>query len=223
MIEWPDGDKEPTKYWLSNLSEEASLRELVYWAKIRWWVEQNYQQLKDNLGLDHFEGRSYNGWHHHVPLTMIAFGFLVMEGFRVKKNYWVDPPSCKEGVAEDAAEPPWLLSNVRLWTDGARETPPVTWRYPLQMWFTLIPFWNVAWMAWRRSPAITKRFWEKYGLTAMSSLIRKCRFAVTQPFSRLTLFRTLEKRKCAGIALRFFTVKEAVGSSSRPTGQSLSI
>lgn len=113
LIEWPTDAKEPTKYWLSNLSDEASLRELVYWAKIRWWVEQNYQQLKGELGLDHFEGRSYNGWHHHVTLTMIAFGFLVMEGFRVKKNYWVDPPSSKEGTAEDTVDPPWLLPDVR--------------------------------------------------------------------------------------------------------------
>jgi SRSO17 transposase len=113
LIEWPADAKEPTKYWLSNLPEDTPLRELVYWAKIRWWVEQNYQQLKDELGLDHFEGRSYTGWHHHVTLTMIAFGFLVMEGFRNKKNYWVDPPSCKEGVAADTAHPPWLLSHVR--------------------------------------------------------------------------------------------------------------
>jgi SRSO17 transposase len=120
LIEWPAGAKEPTKYWLSNLSDEASLRELVYWAKIRWWVEQNYQQLKDDLGLDHFEGRSYNGWHHHVTLTMIAFGFLVMEGFRVKKNYWVDPPSRKERVAEDTADPPWLLPHVRKTSSSRR-------------------------------------------------------------------------------------------------------
>ncbi len=92
----------------------------MYWAKIRWWVEQNYQQLKDNLGLDHFEGRSFNGWHHHVTLTMIAFAFLVMEGFRVKKNYWVDPPSRKERAADDTADPPWLLPNVRQTSNTGR-------------------------------------------------------------------------------------------------------
>lgn len=98
LAEWPPGEPEPTKFWLSNLSETASLQELIYWAKIRWWVEQNYQQLKDELGLDHFEGRSWTGWHHHVTLTMIAFGFLVLEGFRVKKNFWVDSPTRQEGI-----------------------------------------------------------------------------------------------------------------------------
>lgn len=99
LIEWPSEVSEPTKYWLSNLPETASLQELVYWAKLRWWIEQNYQQLKDELGLDHFEGRSWVGWHHHVTLTMIAFDFLVLEGFRSKKNYWVDPPTCPERTA----------------------------------------------------------------------------------------------------------------------------
>lgn len=96
LIEWPVGEAKPAGYWLSNLSETTALQELVYWAKIRWWIEQNYQQLKDELGLDHFEGRSWGGWHRHVTLTMIAFNFLVMEGFRSKKNYWVDPPTCPE-------------------------------------------------------------------------------------------------------------------------------
>lgn len=90
-------------------------------------------------------------------------------------------------------------------------------------WFTSIHFWNVAWMVWRHSLGITSPSGEKYGLTAMSSLIRKCRCAVTQPFSRSTLFRILEKHKCAGIALKFFSTGGAVGSSSRLTGQSLSI
>jgi SRSO17 transposase len=94
LMEWPPEVAEPTRYWLSNLPEHTSLRELVYWAKIRWWIEQNYQQLKHELGLDHFEGRSWSGWHHHVTLTMMAFNFLVLEGFRAKKNYWVDPPTC---------------------------------------------------------------------------------------------------------------------------------
>jgi SRSO17 transposase len=99
LIEWPADEPEPTRYWLSNLGEKTSLQELVYWAKIRWWIEQNYQQLKDELGLDHFEGRSWRGWHHHVTLTMIAFDFLVLEGYRQKKLYWVDPPESEAGTA----------------------------------------------------------------------------------------------------------------------------
>jgi SRSO17 transposase len=93
LVEWPLSEPEPSRYWSSNLPETATLQELVYWAKIRYLIEQNYQQLKDELGLDHFEGRSWIGWQHHVTLTMMAFDFLVLEGFRAKKNYWVDPPT----------------------------------------------------------------------------------------------------------------------------------
>jgi SRSO17 transposase len=99
LIEWPAGEAEPTRYWLSNLDENMTLTDLVYWAKIRWWVEKSYEQLKDELGLDHFEGRSWTGWHHHVTLTMIAFDFLVLEGYRQKKLYWVDPPQSQTGIA----------------------------------------------------------------------------------------------------------------------------
>lgn len=102
LIEWPPKENNPTKYWFANLPETTDLQDLVYWAKIRWFVEQNYQQLKDELGLDHFEGRSWNGWHHHVTLTMIAFAFLVLEGFRSKKNFWVDPPARQTGAPTNA-------------------------------------------------------------------------------------------------------------------------
>ena len=57
-------------------------------AKIRWWIEQGYQQLKDELGMDHYEGRSWQGWHHHVTMTMLAFGFLTLEALWLKKNFW---------------------------------------------------------------------------------------------------------------------------------------
>ncbi len=120
LIEWPPGTSEPTKFWLSNLPESTPLQELVYWAKIRWWVEQNYQQLKDDLGLDHFEGRSWAGWHHHVTLAMTAFDFLVMEGFRSKKNFWVDPPTRQERTATGTADPPWLLPDLRQAGHSAR-------------------------------------------------------------------------------------------------------
>ena len=101
-IEWSEGDPEPSKYWISNLPEQTGLRELVYWAKLRWWVEQNYEQLKQEVGLDHFEGRTWAGWHHHVTLCMIAFNFLVLETIRARKNYWVVAPSSAVGAAEDA-------------------------------------------------------------------------------------------------------------------------
>jgi len=88
LAEWPEGEEAPTKFWLANLPAEIALLSLVRFAKIRWWIEQGYQQLKDELGLDHYEGRSWQGWHHHVTLTMLAFGYLVLEGLYRKKNFW---------------------------------------------------------------------------------------------------------------------------------------
>jgi SRSO17 transposase len=75
IAEWPPGKAEPTDYWLSNLPADTPLRELVRLAKIRWRIEHDYRELKDGLGLDHFEGRSYLGWHRHVTLTALAQAF----------------------------------------------------------------------------------------------------------------------------------------------------
>src|SRR3954467_3075230 len=72
LVEWPPGEPEPTDYWLSNLPADTPLRTLVRLAKIRWRIEHDYRELKDGLGLDHFEGRSYLGWHRHVTLTALA-------------------------------------------------------------------------------------------------------------------------------------------------------
>jgi SRSO17 transposase len=60
-------------------------------TKCRWKIEQDYHQLKEGLGLDHYEGRSWNGWRHHVTLVMLAHSFLTLETLRSKKNLWVDP------------------------------------------------------------------------------------------------------------------------------------
>jgi len=75
IAEWPPGKPEPTDYWLSNLPIETPLRDLVRLAKIRWRIEHDYRELKDGLGLDHFEGRSYSGWHRHVTLAALAQAF----------------------------------------------------------------------------------------------------------------------------------------------------
>jgi SRSO17 transposase len=75
LAEWPPGEPEPTDYWLSNLPADTPLRTLVRLAKIRWRIEHDYRELKDGLGLDHFEGRSYLGWHRHVTLTALAQAF----------------------------------------------------------------------------------------------------------------------------------------------------
>ena len=102
LAEWPHKEKEPTKFWFSSLPHQAGLRRLVRLAKIRWQVEQNYQQQKDELGLDHYEGRGYRGWHHHVTMNMVAYGFLLLETLRSKKNFWVDPA---EDPPDDPASP----------------------------------------------------------------------------------------------------------------------
>ncbi len=72
IAEWPAGKPEPTDYWLSTLPTDTPLRELVRLAKIRWRIEHDYRELKDGLGLDHFEGRSYLGWHRHVTLAALV-------------------------------------------------------------------------------------------------------------------------------------------------------
>jgi SRSO17 transposase len=82
LAEWPHGEPAPTKYWLSSLPEVTPLVELVRLARLRWRVEQDYRELKGALGLDHFEGRSWPGWHHHVTLVSAAHGFLTLERLR---------------------------------------------------------------------------------------------------------------------------------------------
>lgn len=79
VAEWPADKQEPVKYWLSNLPADSALRQLVRLAKLRWRIEHDDRALKDALGLDHFEGRSYRGWHHHVTLVSVAHGFLTLE------------------------------------------------------------------------------------------------------------------------------------------------
>jgi hypothetical protein len=79
LIEWPQGETEPTKYWISTLPATTALKALVKMGKQRWIIERDYQELKQELGLGHFEGRNWRGFHHHSTLCIAAFGFLVAE------------------------------------------------------------------------------------------------------------------------------------------------
>ena len=79
LIEWPKGEDEPTKYWLSTLPKDVSFRRLVDTAKLRWRIERDYQDLKQEVGLGHFEGRGWRGFHHHATLCIAAYGFLISE------------------------------------------------------------------------------------------------------------------------------------------------
>jgi len=79
LIEWPEGEDAPTKYWLSTLPKNVSFRDLVDAAKLRWRIERDYQELKQEVGLGHFEGRGWRGFHHHATLCIAAYGFLISE------------------------------------------------------------------------------------------------------------------------------------------------
>lgn len=79
LIEWPQSESEPTKYWISTLPPTTPLKALVKIAKQRWIIERDYQELKQELGLGHFEGRNWRGFHHHATLCIAAYGFLVAE------------------------------------------------------------------------------------------------------------------------------------------------
>jgi SRSO17 transposase len=99
LIEWPRGEKEPTKYWVSTLPPTAKLKELVKIAKHRWIIERDYEELKQELGLGHFEGRNWRGFHHHATLCIAAYGFLVAE-----RNLF--SPSARAGHLGFAAQGP---------------------------------------------------------------------------------------------------------------------
>lgn len=99
LIEWPEGEKEPAKYWLSTMKAETPLVELVDLAKLRWRIERDFQDLKQEIGLDHYEGRGWRGFHHHAALSIAAYGFLITERSPI-------PPSAKITRALSRQIPP---------------------------------------------------------------------------------------------------------------------
>src|SRR5258708_4263525 len=104
LIEWPEGEAEPTKYWLSTLPANISFRRLVDLAKMRWRIERDYQELKQEVGLGHYEGRGWRGFHHHATLCIAAYGFLIAERATI-------PPSEPRSAAPFQA--PVLPNNYR--------------------------------------------------------------------------------------------------------------
>jgi SRSO17 transposase len=83
LIEWPTGENQPTHYWLSTLPTDTPVAQLVRLAQLRWRIERDYQELKDEIGLDHYEGRSWRGFHHHGSLCIAAYAFLAAERARL--------------------------------------------------------------------------------------------------------------------------------------------
>ncbi|MFD8368433.1 IS701 family transposase [Streptomyces hygroscopicus] len=97
LAEWPDGEEAPTRFWLSDLPDDTPIPELVRLAKIRWRIEHDYRELKHGLGLDHFEGRSWPGWHHHVTLVTAAHAFLTEQRLAPKADT-PDSPSTRSST-----------------------------------------------------------------------------------------------------------------------------
>src|SRR5689334_15521683 len=99
LAEWPEAEEGPTKYWLSTLPATAAIEDLVATAKLRWRVERDFEELKQALGLGHFEGRGWRGFHHHASLCIAAYGFLVAERCRFSPPGWRPEPAAPERPA----------------------------------------------------------------------------------------------------------------------------
>jgi SRSO17 transposase len=102
LVEWPQGEAEPTRYWLSTLPPRTALKRLVHTAKARWRIERDYQELKQEIGLGHYEGRGWRGFHHHASLCIAAYGFLVAERclFPPQARFtpdWIKAPALPRG------------------------------------------------------------------------------------------------------------------------------
>lgn len=111
LVEWPAGEPAPTRYWLARLpKKKVALPKLVATARARWRVEQDYRELKDELGLDHFEGRSWQGFHHHVALVTAAFVFLRQEQARLRRRAQKKPApahaATRASITSNRAHPP---------------------------------------------------------------------------------------------------------------------
>ena len=115
LCEWPEGEDAPTKHWLSTLPAAISIRALVRTAKLRWRVERDYQDLKGELGLDHYEGRTWRGFHHHVTLCSVAHGFLALQRA-------LFPPEGEE--MDPAASAPTPSANSRALARRLSALPP---------------------------------------------------------------------------------------------------
>ena len=96
LIEWPHGAAEPDHYWLATLPADLSLESMVDQAKLRWRIERDYLELKQEVGLGHYEGRGWRGFHHHATLCIAAYGFLISE----KETIPPSGPACARGRSQ---------------------------------------------------------------------------------------------------------------------------
>lgn len=124
IVEWPEGDKEPLKYWLSTLPETTALRDLVATTKMRWRIERDYRELKQELGLGHYEGRGWRGFHHHASLCIAAYGFLLSERETIPPSALARPqsgekPLIPRGSRSDTTTHPARTPHLKFDRDAA--------------------------------------------------------------------------------------------------------
>src|SRR6266536_5948713 len=125
LIEWPEGEAEPTKYWLSTLDKKIAFRRLVDIAKMRWRIARDYQELKQEIGLGHYEGRGWPGFHHHGTLCIAAYGFLISERETIppsgpRSSRRLTKPAIPSGYRPRGAPAPARTSRPKL----DRDNPP---------------------------------------------------------------------------------------------------
>jgi SRSO17 transposase len=113
VVDWPLGEKQPYHYYLAEFKGALTKARCLKLSRSRWHVEQYFQRSKDDLGLDHFEGRSWRGFHHHLALSAVAYLFVLVIFLRSKKNFWCDVGSGVEGDAAVAGEIERLLLLLR--------------------------------------------------------------------------------------------------------------
>lgn len=119
LIEWPEDEAEPSKYWLSTVPEDIALAALVDIAKLRWRIERDYQDLKQEVGLGHYEGRGWRGFHHHATLCIAAYGFLISERETIPPSgpraaAWRQKPAVPEGYRPRGAADPARTARPQL-------------------------------------------------------------------------------------------------------------
>src|SRR6476660_914441 len=127
LIEWPEGEPEPTQYWLSTLPEEIGFADLVDLAQLRWRIERDYQDLKQEVGLGHYEGRGWRGFHHHATLCIAAYGFPIAERARLSPSGpdragGFEAPRLSEGYRPRGTPDPARTARAEL--DRDRATAP---------------------------------------------------------------------------------------------------
>jgi SRSO17 transposase len=105
LVEWPEGEAEPDHYWLSTLTADISLERIVDQAKLRWRIERDYLELKQEVGLGHYEGRGWRGFHHHATLCIAAYGFLISEKETIPPSGPAFPWRCPQSALPTGYRP----------------------------------------------------------------------------------------------------------------------